>query len=191
MTRRKLNAEADGDALGEVLNSEVFELRSCDTFKCKCQNKAVRPWRNVHVRIERDVVEILKCAKSRFGCINVLVNNASVSGYEMIYDFKGRKPHFVELFKRVFDVNVWGLFNVTRLTLGLMAENKPNVNKQRGVIVNLSSTMAYEEPPGMIAYGATKSAVSGMTMSFVRNVAEKRIRIVGIAPGFINTKMAD
>ncbi|KAK2581816.1 hypothetical protein KPH14_002285 [Odynerus spinipes] len=141
------------------------------------------------VRVEKDVVDSLKCAKNKFGGINVLVNSAGISGYEMIYDFKARKPHSAEFFKRVFDVNVWGLFNVTRLAVGLMAENKPDVNKQRGVIVNISSTMAYEPPPGLIAYGATKSAVSGMTIPLARGVAEKGIRVIGVAPSFTDTNM--
>ncbi|XP_043502302.1 3-hydroxyacyl-CoA dehydrogenase type-2-like [Polistes fuscatus] len=183
MTRRKLNAEADGDALGEV-HIVAYVIGGSNGI-----SKALAEKIRCQVRIKRDIVESLKCAKSRFGSINILVNNTSVSDYEMIYDFKGKKPHSVELFKRVFVVNVWGLFNVIRLAFGLMAENKPDVNKQRSVIVNLSSTMAYKASPGMIAYNATKSAVSSMMMSLARNVTKKGIRVVGVAPGFINTKM--
>ena len=55
--------------------------------------------------------------------------------------------------------------------VNLMAKNKPDLNQQRRVIINLSSTMAYEPPHGLIAYGAMKSAVSDMTIPLARGLA--------------------
>ncbi|XP_043522101.1 3-hydroxyacyl-CoA dehydrogenase type-2-like [Frieseomelitta varia] len=141
------------------------------------------------VRLEKDVVESMKCVKEKFGGVNVLINSAGVVGYEPIYDFKKKKPHSVDLYKCLYDTNVWGLFNVTRLMVGLMAENKPDANRQRGVIINLSSMIACESPPGLIAYGSTKSAVSGMTIPLARGLACKGIRVIGICPGFIDSPM--
>ena len=141
------------------------------------------------MRLEKDVLESIECAKAKFGGVNVLINSAGVVGYENIYDFKNKKPHSVDLYRCVFETNVWGLFNVTRLMVGLMAKNKPDSNQQRGVIINLSSTMAYEPPPGLVAYGATKSAVSGMTIPLARGLASQGIRVVTICPGYIDSPM--
>ncbi|XP_017796722.1 PREDICTED: 3-hydroxyacyl-CoA dehydrogenase type-2-like [Habropoda laboriosa] len=141
------------------------------------------------VRIEKDVLDSMKCVKDKFGGVNVLINSAGVAGYEALYDFKNKKPHSIEMYRCLFDTNVWGLFNVTRLMVGLMAENKPDANQQRGVIINLSSMMAYEPPPTMVAYGSTKSAVSGMTVPMARGLAQSGIRVVGICPGYIESPM--
>ncbi|CAK9830523.1 3-hydroxyacyl-CoA dehydrogenase type-2 [Anthophora retusa] len=141
------------------------------------------------VRVEKDVLESMKCVKNKFGGVNVLINSAGVAGYEALYDFKNKKPHSIEMYRCLFDTNVWGLFNVTRLMVGLMAENKPDANQQRGVVINLSSMMGYEPPPTMVAYGATKSAVSGMTLPMARGLAQSGIRVVGICPGYIDSPM--
>ena len=82
------------------------------------------------VRLEKDVLESIECAKAKFGGVNVLINSAGVVGYENIYDFKNKKPHSTDLYRCIFETNVWGLFNVTRLVVGLMAKNKPDSNQQ-------------------------------------------------------------
>lgn len=145
----------------------------------------------VDVRMEQDIKDSIKCAKEKFGGVNVLVNSAGILNHEYIYNFKEKKPHSVENFKNMFDVNVWGMFNVTRLMVGLMAENKPDANNQKGVVINLTSTMAYDPPGHMVAYGGTKSAIAGMTVPLARGLAPQGIRVVGICPGYIKTPMTD
>ncbi|XP_066592204.1 3-hydroxyacyl-CoA dehydrogenase type-2-like [Prorops nasuta] len=143
------------------------------------------------VRSEKDVKESIECVRKKFGGINVLVNSAGVLGYERIYDFKKCKPHSMELYRCIFDTNAWGTFNVTRLMAGLIAENQLDCNKQRGVIINIASMLAVEAPPGLVAYGASKAAVVGMTMPIARALAEKGIRVNSVGPGFIHTLMTD
>ncbi|XP_017875751.1 uncharacterized protein LOC108622403 [Ceratina calcarata] len=145
----------------------------------------------VDVRLEQDIKESIKCAKDKFGGVNVLVNSAGILAHEYLYDFKEKKPHSVENFKNQFDVNVWGTFNVTRLMVGLMAENKPDANNQKGVVINLASTMAFEPPGHMVVYGSTKSAIVGMTVPMARGLASQGIRVVCVCPGYIKTPMID
>ncbi|XP_020721116.2 3-hydroxyacyl-CoA dehydrogenase type-2 [Bombus terrestris] len=73
--------------------------------------------------------------------------------------------------------------------VGLMTKNKQDSNQQRGVIINLPSTMAYEPPPGLVAYDITKSAVSGMTIPLARGLALQRIRVITICLGYIDSPM--
>ncbi|XP_071877335.1 uncharacterized protein [Bombus fervidus] len=49
------------------------------------------------VRLEKDVLESIECAKAKFGGVNVLINSAGVVGYENIYDFKNKKPRSTDL----------------------------------------------------------------------------------------------
>lgn len=135
------------------------------------------------------MIDSINCVKSKFGVVNVLINSAGVVAYESIYDFKTKTPHSSDLYKCMFDTNVWGVFNVTRLMVEMMAANTPDENNQRGVIINLSSMMAYAPPPTLVAYGGTKAAVSGMTMPLARGLASKGIRVVAICPGFIDSPM--
>ncbi|XP_015434380.1 PREDICTED: 3-hydroxyacyl-CoA dehydrogenase type-2-like [Dufourea novaeangliae] len=141
------------------------------------------------VREEKDILESMKCVKEKFGGINVLVNSAGIAASKSIYNFKKKKPHSVDLYRCLFDTNVWGTFNVTRLLVGMMAENKPDAHQQRGVIINMASKMAYDTPPEFVAYGGTKAAVAGMTVPLARGLAQKGIRVVGVCPGFIDTPM--
>lgn len=131
----------------------------------------------------------MKCAKEKFGGVNVLVNSAGVFGCEHMYDFKNKKPHSVEMYRCHFDTNVWGVFNVTRLLIGMMAENKPDAHQQRGVVINLASSLAFDGPPEYVAYSSSTAAVAGMTIPLARCFAKSGIRVVGICPSFVDSPM--
>lgn len=76
-----------------------------------------------------------------------------------------------------------GTFNVIRLAVALMAENEPNGDGQRGVIVNTASVAAFDGQVGQAAYSASKGAIVGMTLPIARDLAGLGIRICTIAPG--------
>jgi 3-hydroxyacyl-CoA dehydrogenase/3-hydroxy-2-methylbutyryl-CoA dehydrogenase len=69
--------------------------------------------------------------------------------------------------------------------VGLIGENEPNKDGQRGVIVNTSSVAAYDGQMGQAAYSASKGAIVGMTLPIARDLASQGIRCVTIAPGEI------
>jgi 3-hydroxyacyl-CoA dehydrogenase/3-hydroxy-2-methylbutyryl-CoA dehydrogenase len=70
-------------------------------------------------------------------------------------------PHALEDFVRVLNVNTGGTFNAIRLSVGLMIENEPNKDGQRGVIVNTASVAAFDGQIGQAAYSASKGAIVG------------------------------
>lgn len=69
--------------------------------------------------------------------------------------------------------------------MGLIGENEPNSDGQKGVIVNTSSVAAYDGQMGQAAYSASKGAIVGMTLPIARDLASQGIRCVTIAPGEI------
>lgn len=83
----------------------------------------------------------------------------------------------------IWQVNVAGTFNVIRLAVGLIGENKPNEDGQRGVIVNTASIAAYDGQIGQTAYAASKAAIVGLTLPLARDLAPQGIRVCTIAPG--------
>lgn len=70
-------------------------------------------------------------------------------------------------------VNTVGTFNVIRLVAGIMGENQPNEDGQRGVIVNTASVAAFEGQMGQAAYSASKGAIVGMTLPIARDLASQ------------------
>lgn len=82
-----------------------------------------------------------------------------------------------------FKVNTVGTFNVIRLGVGLIGENKPGENGERGVIVNTASIAAFDGQMGQAAYAASKAAIVGLTLPLARDLASEGIRVCTIAPG--------
>ncbi|CAH8550343.1 unnamed protein product [Dicrocoelium dendriticum] len=76
-----------------------------------------------------------------------------------------------------------------RLAAAAMAENQPDEDNQRGVIVNTGSMLATDGMEKTAAYAASKAAVVGMTLPIARDLADLGIRVVTIAPGAFNTPM--
>ena len=80
-------------------------------------------------------------------------------------------------------MNTVGTFNVIRLAVGVIGQNEPNEDGQRGVVVNTASVAAYDGQIGQAAYSASKGAIVGMTLPIARDLASQGIWIVTIAPG--------
>lgn len=138
---------------------------------------------------ECDVIDSLNQTIECFGKLDVVVNSAGCLRKEAIYDFNSEIPHSENGFKSIFDTNSWGTFNVSRLAAGIMSRNKPNAHRQRGIIVNLGSIMAFDAPTDFVAYGASKAAITGMTIPLARGLAPKGIRVVALCPGYVDTPM--
>ncbi|MFJ4171159.1 SDR family NAD(P)-dependent oxidoreductase [Paenarthrobacter sp. NPDC089714] len=84
-----------------------------------------------------------------------------------------------ELYRFVFDVNVLGVLNV-------MAAAKRNM-PAGSAIVNFASVDGYHVSPGQLVYGASKAAVIMITKATALELAERKIRVNAIAPGWVNT----
>ena len=138
---------------------------------------------------ENDVTKALEMAKDKFGGLNVAVNCAGTGVAFKTYNFNKNLPHSLDDFTRVLMVNTVGSFNVLRLSVGLIGENEPNKDGQRGVIVNTSSVAAYDGQMGQAAYSASKGAIVGMTLPIARDLASQGIRCVTIAPGLFDTPL--
>lgn len=138
---------------------------------------------------EGDVTKAVGVAKEKFGRLDVAVNCAGTAVAFKTFNFNKKVPHKLEDFARVLTVNTVGTFNVIRLSAGLMGENEPNADGQRGVIVNTASVAAYDGQIGQAAYSASKGAVVGMTLPIARDLSTHGIRVVTIAPGLFDTPM--
>ena len=98
------------------------------------------------------------------------------------------EPMPLEQFERVVRVNLVGTFNAIRLAAQAMLANEP-VDGDRGVIVTTASVAAFDGQIGQAAYSASKGGVAGMLLPIARDLADKAIRVMCIAPGTFRTPM--
>jgi 3-oxoacyl-[acyl-carrier protein] reductase len=134
----------------------------------------------VEVDVTRyDQVErMIQTAIDRFGRIDVLFNNAGLP-----QAFTPFEESTDDLFDRIFDVNVKGVFYGCRAVI-------PHMKAQGGgVILNTASTAGIRPRPGLAVYAASKGAVITMTKALAVEVAPHRIRVVSICPVATDTPM--
>ena len=124
-----------------------------------------------------EVREAFRTVEEQYGPVDILVNNAGVSERT---PFTGYTP---ELFDKVMDLNVKGLYNTTRAVVESMAM------RGCGVILNTSSMVSLTGQPGGLAYPVSKYAVNGLTVSLARELGPKGIRVNAVAPGITETDM--
>lgn len=127
-----------------------------------------------HDQVENSI----KKAVDKFKTIDVLVNNAGL-GY-----FGTFEESNLDEAKYMFDVNVWGLVDMTRNVLPIMRKQKS------GVIINFSSIGGLYSFPTLSFYHGTKYAVEGITESLAKEVKELGIQTMLVEPSGFRTDWA-
>ncbi|MCY9003169.1 SDR family NAD(P)-dependent oxidoreductase [Peribacillus frigoritolerans] len=114
-----------------------------------------------------------------FGRLDILVNNAGISQKVTVEDMT------LDDIKRIFNVNMFGLFLCSQATAKVMKEQK------YGRIINLSSVSGKRGGGvfGGAHYSASKAAVLGFSKNMAREVAQDGITVNSVAPGLINTEI--
>ncbi|MDO5629156.1 MAG: SDR family oxidoreductase, partial [Mobilicoccus sp.] len=125
-------------------------------------------------------------AATEMGELRIAVCCAGVATPGRILGRKGVLP--LETYKSVIDINLVGTFNVLRLAAEAMAGNE-EVDGDRGVVIMTASIAAWDGQVGQAAYASSKGAIVGLTLSAARDLADKHIRVVTIAPGTMETPM--
>jgi NAD(P)-dependent dehydrogenase (short-subunit alcohol dehydrogenase family) len=121
---------------------------------------------------------LVEAIRAKTGRLDYLVHSAGVYRKAPIAGMDERD------WDEIFDVNVKGIFLLTRMLLPLM-------NGAGGSILNIASTLAYQTSPGTAAYAASKAAVVSLTRSMAREFSEMNIRVNCICPGIVDTPVHD
>jgi len=138
---------------------------------------------------EDDIKNALEEIKSKYKRLDTAVSCAGIGVAFKTFNFNKNAPHSLEDFARVQMVNTIGTFNVIRLSAGLIGQNEPDADNQRGVVINTASIAAFDGQQGQAAYSASKGAIVGMTLPVARDLASQGIRCVTIAPGLFDTPL--
>jgi NAD(P)-dependent dehydrogenase (short-subunit alcohol dehydrogenase family) len=115
---------------------------------------------------------------ARFGTLDVLVNNAGLSGAAASRELSQADDEHIDA---VIDVNLKAPLRLARAALPYLLAS------DAGVIVNISSVAALAAQPDGAAYVASKAGLSGLTRSLACDLAADGIRVVAIAPGDVAT----
>ncbi len=118
--------------------------------------------------VERTVKEL--------GRLDVLVNNAAVQ-----FEQTRLEDISSEQLERTFRTNIFGMFFMTKAALKHLGEG--------GAIVNTTSVTAYRGSPHLVDYASTKGAIVAFTRSVSKQLADRKIRVNGVAPGPIWTPL--
>ena len=113
----------------------------------------------------------------RHGAIDVLVNNAGISGRG-----KADDPEAGALWDRIVSVNLDGVFNVTHAFI-------PALKQSRGCVVNLASIVSFVSGISTAGYVVSKGAVRSFTQVLARDLAPYGVRVNAVAPGLMLTDM--
>ena len=126
------------------------------------------------------VERVAQATADAFGGIDVLVCSAGITGPN-----KALADYPVDDWKKVFDVNVHGVFLCNRAVVPVMQR------KNYGRIVNIASVAGKEGNPNASAYSASKAAVIGLTKSLGKELAHTGIRVNCVTPAAVRTAIFD
>jgi len=132
--------------------------------------------------VERATAEVV----SRWGRIDVLVNNAGIVRDSQLVKFKDgdvASRMSDEAWEAVIGVNLRGVFNCTRAAVPHL------IASGGGAVLNASSVACLNGNFGQTNYVATKSGVIGMTKTWARELGRYKIRVNAVAPGFVATEI--
>lgn len=123
--------------------------------------------------------ELVADVVSRFGRIDVLINNAGITRDGLIMRMTE------DDFNQVIQTNLNGTFNMCRHITPVLLKQKS------GTIINMSSIVGVSGNAGQVNYAASKAGVIGLTKSLARELSSRSITVNAIAPGFIETDMTE
>jgi 3-oxoacyl-[acyl-carrier protein] reductase len=125
------------------------------------------------------VTDMMNKVYKEFKRIDILVNNAGATRDEY---FMMMRP---ESWHALMDIHLNAVYYCSKAVIRWMCAAK------RGVIINIGSGSALVAMPGQVNYSATKAGLLGFTRSLAREVADKNVRVLHVAPGFFKSDMTE
>lgn len=172
---KELAKEGANVAITDILDDEGQKL----SHEINEDGGNAKYW-HLDVSDEDEVMDVFTSIDKEFGKVDVLVNNAGISGVN-------KPTHEIDAdeWQKVMDINVKGVFLCTKYVI-------PYLKKQgKGSIINLSSIYGIISAPDIPPYHASKGAVRLMTKTDAILYAKDQIRVNSVHPGFIWTPLVE
>jgi NAD(P)-dependent dehydrogenase (short-subunit alcohol dehydrogenase family) len=129
------------------------------------------------VRKETDIKKLMKETIKQFGRIDIIINNAGKSEFKSLFELS------IDEWDDIIHTNLRSVFLCSREAAGYMKNQESG-----GSIVNIASTRAVMSEPNSEAYAATKGGIVAITHALATSLAEHRITVNAISPGWIETQ---
>ncbi len=140
------------------------ELENCAAFRADVSDRS---------QVDKMICDI----KSRFGSVDILINNAGIAESQLFSDVS--ESHF----DRMVDVHLKGTFNCTQAVLDHM------IDKKSGKIINISSIWGITGASCEVIYSMVKAGLIGFTKALAKELAPSGITVNALAPGVVDTDM--
>lgn len=124
------------------------------------------------------VEKMMQDVQAGFGRLDVLVNNAGITKDRTLAKMTQ------EEWQRVIDIDLTSVYNCSKAALPMLIQNQGN-------IVSLASVVGQRGNFGQTNYAAAKAGIIGFTRALAKEVGKFNVRVNAVAPGFIETKMAE
>lgn len=121
---------------------------------------------------KQDCMNLIEQTKKTFGTLHILINNAGISMRALFQDCE------VEVLEKVMNTNFWGTVYCTKYAL-------PEIIKNKGQIVGISSIAGYRGLPARSGYSASKFAMNGFLESLRTELLYTGVNVMTVAPGFV------
>lgn len=123
------------------------------------------------VSVEGDNKNMAQAAIDKFGKIDILINNAGISMRALFEDVD------MEVVKKVMDINFYGVLYATKYCL-------PEIKKNRGSVIGISSIAGYRGLPARTGYSASKFALNGFLEVLRTELLKTGVHVLTACPGF-------
>lgn len=166
-------ANAGHSVLAGMRNTQTSNAAAAEELK-KIPNIEVV---DIDITSDASVNSAIQSVISKYGKIDVLINNAAVSGFGLLEGYS------LDQVRRMFEVNVFGVLRTYQAVLPFMRREK------KGLVINLTSGASGHTLPFMIPYLSSKFVVESITEGLQDELAEYGIDNVSIQPGVYPTEM--
>jgi NAD(P)-dependent dehydrogenase (short-subunit alcohol dehydrogenase family) len=155
------------DALGEKIAADITRTGGAAKYL------------HVDVSVEESMSALFGEAQREYGRIDLVFNNAGISVAGDSRDLS------LDQWRKVTDVNYWGVVYGSKFAFDLMAE------QGHGHIINIASLAGLIPFPTNLPYSATKFAVVGLSMSLRAEGVDLGVKVSAVCPGFIASNIFD
>lgn len=160
----------------------VLNYNKSETKAKQIQEKLLKE--NIKIEIfkadvskREEVKKLIKYTLEKFKTIDVLINNAGISGQKLFTEITD------EEWNTILNTNLNSVFYCSQEAL------KEMINQKQGCIINISSIWGVTGGSCEVAYSAAKAGINGLTKALAKEVGLSNIRVNAIAPGIIETEM--
>lgn len=167
-----------GKAIVEIFSKNGWKVATCSTQVSNLSKLPAEVKFQCDISNKQEVIQGIQKTIEAFGKIDVLVNNAGLSGSNPL-----NPDESDDIWHRIIDVNLNGTYYMCKYA-------SPYLPEGQGRVINIASVLALKGVPDATAYCAAKHGVLGFTRALAQEFSSRKIPVNAVCPGWVRTDMA-